>query len=290
MSICWPPQATGLITSCRGASRLNTPFPGISPSRSRRKRRSPRSTHPATACGLPVRSRTSAAVELAPDAGTEPGPFRLSFPPRTSGRLGLAVRLPRPQDRRRLLPAPGRIAGPAAKADSAGLKREVTLVIDRSGSMRGEKLAQVREAALQVLAGLDDGEAFNVILYNEGVDPFADRPVRKSPETIKDATKFLEGMTARGGTNIHDALLEALRQPPDRGNSADRLVHDRRAADRRADVGSRDPRAGTKGQLRTSGESSPSASASMSTRHCWRRSPTRAGRPPRLFFPARTSK
>ena len=43
----------------------------------------------------------------------------------------------------------------AAKPDSAGLKREVTLVIDRSGSMRGEKLAQVREAALQVLAGLD---------------------------------------------------------------------------------------------------------------------------------------
>ena len=105
----------------------------------------------------------------------------------------------------------------AAKPDSAGLKREVTLVIDRSGSMRGEKLAQVREAALQVLAGLDDGEAFNVILYNEGVEPFADRPVRKSRATIKDATEFLEGMTARGGTNIHDALLEALRQPPAEG-------------------------------------------------------------------------
>ena len=87
----------------------------------------------------------------------------------------------------------------AAKPDSAGLKREVTLVIDRSGSMRGEKLAQVREAALQVLAGLDDGEAFNVILYNEGVEPFARQPVRKSRATIKDATEFLEGMTARGG-------------------------------------------------------------------------------------------
>ena len=58
------------------------------------------------------------------------------------------------------------------QARSSGLQREVTLVIDRSGSMRGEKLAQVREAALQVLAGLDDGEAFNVILYNEGVEPF----------------------------------------------------------------------------------------------------------------------
>jgi len=83
--------------------------------------------------------------------------------------------------------------------------------------MRGEKLAQVREAALQVLAGLDDGEAFNVILYNEGVDPFADRPVRKSRATMRNVAEFLEGMTARGGTNIHDALLEALRQPPAEG-------------------------------------------------------------------------
>ena len=113
--------------------------------------------------------------------------------------------------------------------------------------MRGEKLAQVREAALQVLAGLDDGEAFNVILYNEGVEPLADRPVRKSRATMKDATEFLEAMTARGGTNIHDALLEALRQPPVEGDAADRPVHDRRAADRRADLGSRHPRAGRKG-------------------------------------------
>ena len=160
----------------------------------------------------------------------------------------------------------------------------MTLVIDRSGSMRGEKLAQVREAALQVLAGLDDGEAFNVILYNEGVEPFADRPVRKSRATIKDATEFLEGMTARGGTNIHDALLEALRQPPTDGTLPIVLF----MTDGLATVGQTSeaairelaPRA-----TRTSGGSSRSASASTSTRRCWRRSPTRAGRPPTFILP-----
>ena len=160
---------------------------------------------------------TVAAVELAPGAGLEPGPFRLSFlrergdvsaslfaypdPKVGGGYFLLLAGLP---------PHPG-------KPDPASLRREVTLVIDRSGSMRGEKLAQVREAALQVLGGLDDGEAFNVILYNEGVEPFADRPVRKSRSTIKSVAEFLETMTARGGTNIHDALLEALRQPPAEG-------------------------------------------------------------------------
>ncbi len=158
-----------------------------------------------------------AAVELAADAATEPGPFRLSFLRERSDVSASLFAYPDPKIGGGYFLLLAGLPPQAAKHDSAGLKREVTLVIDRSGSMRGEKLAQVREAALQVLAGLDRDEAFNIILYNEGVEPFAARPVRKSVATVKDATEFLEGMTARGGTNIHDALLEALRQPPTEG-------------------------------------------------------------------------
>jgi len=165
-----------------------------------------------------VRPKPSvAAVELAQGAGTEPGPFRLSFLRERADLSASLFAYPDPKVGGGYFLLLAGLPSRPAKSDSAGLRREVTLVIDRSGSMRGEKLAQVREAALQVLAGLDDGEAFNIILYNEGVDPLADRPVRKSRATIKDATAFLEGMTARGGTNIHDALLEALRQPPTDG-------------------------------------------------------------------------
>jgi Ca-activated chloride channel family protein len=160
---------------------------------------------------------TEAAVELAPDAGTEPGPFRLSFLRENADVSASLFAYPDPKVGGGYFLLLAGLPPHAAKPVSASLKREVTIVIDRSGSMRGEKLAQVREAAHQVLAGLDDGEAFNVILYNEGVEPFAAQPVRKSRATLKDATEFLEGMTARGGTNIHDALLEALRQPPVEG-------------------------------------------------------------------------
>ena len=156
----------------------------------------------------------AAAVELAPDAVTEPGPFRLSFLRERAESRPRCSLTPTPKSAEAYFLLLAGLPSRPGKTDSPGLNREVTLVIDRSGSIRGEKLAQVREAALQVLAGLDDGEAFNVILYNEGVDPFADRPVRKTRESMKDATKFLDAMTARGGTNIHDALLEALRQPP----------------------------------------------------------------------------
>ena len=131
-------------------------------------------------------SPSVAAVELEDEAAAQPGPFRLSFL-RERGEVSASLFAypdPKVGGGYFLLFAglPPRPNEPGARR----LKREVTLVIDRSGSMRGEKLVQVREAALQVLAGLDDGEAFNVILYNEAVDAFSERPVRKSRATVKD--------------------------------------------------------------------------------------------------------
>jgi len=159
----------------------------------------------------------AATVTLADPTSTAPGPFRLSFLRERTEVSASLFAYPDPKVGGGYFLLLAGLPTRTTKPDQTALRREVTLVIDRSGSMRGEKLAQVREAALQVLAGLDEGEAFNVILYNEGVDAFSPRPVIKSRQTMKGAGEFLEGMTARGGTNIHDALLEALRQPRTEG-------------------------------------------------------------------------
>lgn len=106
------------------------------------------------------------------------------------------------------------IAPPKPKADAKPIKREVTLVIDRSGSMAGPKLDQVKAAALQVVEGLDDGEGFNLIVYNEAVEMFAAQPVIKNAETTKQARDYISALRVSGGTNIHDSVVEALRQKP----------------------------------------------------------------------------
>ena len=90
-------------------------------------------------------------------------------------------------------------------------------MIDRSGSMRNEKIEQVKEAALQIIAGLRPGEAFNVLLYSNTVQWFSPKPVIKSQATEEAARKYIEGITATGGTNIHDALHAALQQEPTDG-------------------------------------------------------------------------
>jgi len=105
------------------------------------------------------------------------------------------------------------IAPPARRAEVAPMKRELTLVLDKSGSMAGGKLDQVKAAALQAFEGLADGEAFNLIVYNEAVESFSPAPVIKSPETTARVRDYIKALRPSGGTNIHDSLLQALRQP-----------------------------------------------------------------------------
>lgn len=149
-------------------------------------------------------------------AGRAPGPFRLSY---LLERKGVAASLFAYPD-----PTIGGgyfllLAGlpPHVKEATQRVKREVTLVIDRSGSMAGPKLDQVRAAALQVIEGLADGEAFNIIDYSTTVAMMAPAPVVKGRETVLKARAYLANLRPMGGTNIHDALIEALRQESHEG-------------------------------------------------------------------------
>ena len=162
----------------------------------------------------PLRSASTGGpvvVRTGGDAGLQPGAFRLSWLRDTGAPEASLFAYPDADGDggHFLLMAgvPARIAD-AERAPS----REVTVVIDRSGSMRGGKLDQAVAAALQVIEGLHAGEHFNLIDYSSQVGTFAAQPVPKNPETIAQARAYLERLRPTGGTNIHDALVEALRQ------------------------------------------------------------------------------
>ena len=157
-------------------------------------------------------------ARIAPAARTEPGAFRLSYLLEKGGVSASLMAYPDPKiNGGYFLLLAGLPARPPKRDDGPAIKREVTLVIDHSGSMRGEKIEQVREAALQVLAGLDDGEPFNVIAYSNAVEPLFPKPVAKNAGSMRRAGAYLKALKATGGTNIHDAIMEALRQKPAAG-------------------------------------------------------------------------
>jgi Ca-activated chloride channel family protein len=151
-------------------------------------------------------------ARLAPDATNEPGAFRCSYLLERNGITASLLAYPDPKvgGGYFLLLAGAPVKAPANNS----IKREVILVLDRSGSMAGEKLEQVRAAALQVVEGLEDDEAFNIILFHEAVESFAPEPVIKNAETMRAARAYIKGIRVRGGTNIRDALVEALRSKP----------------------------------------------------------------------------
>jgi Ca-activated chloride channel family protein len=86
--------------------------------------------------------------------------------------------------------------------------RDVTLVLDTSGSMEGEKIDQARRALKYVLEKLNPEDRFNVITFSTGVVAYASSP---QPASVRgDAERFVDQIGAGGSTDIDRALLEAL--------------------------------------------------------------------------------
>jgi Ca-activated chloride channel family protein len=91
-----------------------------------------------------------------------------------------------------------------------GTPRDVTFVLDVSGSMSGRKLAQAKAAGHQLLGTLSPRDRFRLIDFSTDVRTFRDAFVQATPENLRAANDYLDGLQAQGSTNIAGALDEAL--------------------------------------------------------------------------------
>lgn len=107
---------------------------------------------------------------------------------------------------------------------AAATPRDVTFVLDVSGSMSGRKIEQARAAGRDLLATLTPQDRFRLIDFSTDVRTFRDDYERATPEHVREAEQYLDELEADGATNIEGALRRALEPPPEDGDSVGTLA------------------------------------------------------------------
>lgn len=86
--------------------------------------------------------------------------------------------------------------------------RDIVIVLDRSGSMQGEKIAQARAAATRILDDLGEADRFGIVSFSDRVSSFEGT---LHPATdAEEGREWIEEIEAAGLTNISGALTEAV--------------------------------------------------------------------------------
>ena len=106
------------------------------------------------------------------------------------------------------------LLAPPQSEEGAVIPRDLSLVVDVSGSMSGVKMEQAKAAILQTLETLRPSDRFRLVAFSSAVRNFRPGFVPATEENIAAARRFAENLTANGGTNIEGALNAVLDRAP----------------------------------------------------------------------------
>ncbi|XP_060080591.1 inter-alpha-trypsin inhibitor heavy chain H4-like isoform X2 [Ylistrum balloti] len=102
--------------------------------------------------------------------------------------------------------------------------KDIVFVLDKSGSMAGLKIKQLKQAMETILSQIDPADTFNIVTFDSGRNRWkAENLVPASEANIQAAVQFTSDIRANGGTNIQDAMLyglSLLEERSDRSRSA----------------------------------------------------------------------
>lgn len=84
--------------------------------------------------------------------------------------------------------------------------KDITFILDVSGSMSGKKLQQAKKALLYCINNLNEGDHFNVIRFSTEAYSLFKSQAKADKQNITQAEKFIKDLQAIGGTNIEEAF------------------------------------------------------------------------------------
>lgn len=103
-------------------------------------------------------------------------------------------------------------ASPSIEIDKSEIEnKDITFILDVSGSMSREKLKQAKKALLYCVNNLNQGDHFNIIRFSTEAYSLFKTLEQAEKQSISAAKKFIEDLQAIGGTNIEEAFTLAFK-------------------------------------------------------------------------------
>ncbi|NLO04567.1 MAG: VWA domain-containing protein [candidate division WS1 bacterium] len=102
------------------------------------------------------------------------------------------------------------LAAPSLDMTTDPLPKNVVFVLDRSGSMSGEKIVQARDALTFCVNQLGREDSFEVITFSDHVRSLGDSLQEASPDRVRAARDFIRNIEAAGSTDINSAMELAM--------------------------------------------------------------------------------
>ncbi|XP_025076446.1 inter-alpha-trypsin inhibitor heavy chain H3-like isoform X2 [Pomacea canaliculata] len=96
-------------------------------------------------------------------------------------------------------------------SDLAPLPLDIVFVLDRSGSMSGRPIEQLKDAMTNILRDVREIDRLNIIIFNGEVENWQDGLVEASKTNINKAVQYVNNIREDGSTNIHAAFMRGLR-------------------------------------------------------------------------------
>ena len=116
------------------------------------------------------------------------------------------------------------IAEPNPSSTTGTISKVFTLIIDRSGSMDGTKIAQARDAASFIVQNLNEGDRFNLIDFDDVITAFRPGHVLYTSQTRDSALQYISSLFARNMTSISGAFATAVPQFASASDSAANII------------------------------------------------------------------
>ena len=104
-----------------------------------------------------------------------------------------------------------RISAPRATTERPRSPVNLAIVLDRSGSMSGDKLRVAKIAVEEAIARLQPEDRFSVVVYDDVVDVVIES-TSASGEARRGAIDRIRSIEARGSTNLGDGWLRGCEQ------------------------------------------------------------------------------